>query len=88
MASLLEQLIEALRVLPGVGPKSAQRMAYHVLERERDGGRRLGEALAQVAQIPVSLKSRQRAQWPIFSTATPSASARRRPPSRSRSSTW
>ena len=46
MASLLEQLIEALRVLPGVGPKSAQRMAYHVLERERDGGRRLGEALA------------------------------------------
>ena len=43
---LLEQLIEALRVLPGVGPKSAQRMAYHVLEREREGGRRLAEALA------------------------------------------
>jgi recombination protein RecR len=42
---LLEQLIEALRVLPGVGPKSAQRMAYHVLERERDGGRRLADAL-------------------------------------------
>ena len=47
MASLLEQLIEALRILPGVGPKSAQRMAYHVLERERDGGARLAEALAQ-----------------------------------------
>ena len=43
---LLEQLIEALRVLPGVGRKSAQRMAYHVLERERDGGRRLAEVLA------------------------------------------
>ena len=43
---LLEQLIEALRVLPGVGPKSAQRMAYHVLERDRDGGRRLAAALA------------------------------------------
>ena len=42
---LLEQLIEALRILPGVGPKSAQRMAYHVLERERDGGRRLADAL-------------------------------------------
>ena len=47
MSTLLEQLIEALRVLPGVGPKSAQRMAYHVLERERDGGRRLADALAQ-----------------------------------------
>lgn len=46
MPSLLEQLIDALRVLPGVGQKSAQRMAYHVLERERDGGRRLAEALA------------------------------------------
>lgn len=44
---LLEQLIEALRVLPGVGPKSAQRMAYHVLEREREGGRRLAEALGE-----------------------------------------
>ena len=47
---LLEQLIEALRVLPGVGPKSAQRMAYHVLERERDGGRQLAEALASAVE--------------------------------------
>lgn len=46
MSTLLEQLIEALRVLPGVGPKSAQRMAYHLLEREREGGRRLSQALA------------------------------------------
>ena len=46
MSALLEQLIEALRVLPGVGPKSAQRMAYHVLERDRAGGARLAEALA------------------------------------------
>jgi recombination protein RecR len=44
-ASLLEQLIDALRVLPGVGQKSAQRMAYHLLERQRDGGRRLADAL-------------------------------------------
>ncbi len=43
---LLEQLIEAFRVLPGVGQKTAQRMAYHVLEREREGGQRLAEALA------------------------------------------
>ncbi len=50
MSALLEQLIEALRVLPGVGPKSAQRMAYHVLEREREGGARLAEALAQAVE--------------------------------------
>ncbi len=43
--SLLEHLIEALRVLPGVGAKSAQRMAYHLLERDREGGRRLAERL-------------------------------------------
>jgi recombination protein RecR len=48
--SLLEQLIDALRVLPGVGQKSAQRMAYHLLERQREGGRRLSEALAQAME--------------------------------------
>ncbi|GAB3513852.1 recombination mediator RecR [Pseudoxanthomonas daejeonensis] len=47
MSVLLEQLIEAFRVLPGVGRKTAQRMAYHVLERGRDGGRRLAEVLAE-----------------------------------------
>ncbi|MBS0224861.1 MAG: recombination protein RecR [Proteobacteria bacterium] len=45
-SGLLEQLIDALRILPGVGQKSAQRMAYHVLERDRDGGTRLAGALA------------------------------------------
>ena len=49
-ASLLEQLIEAFRVLPGVGQKTAQRMAYHVLERERDGGKRLAEVLASAVE--------------------------------------
>ncbi|MGV8922787.1 MAG: recombination mediator RecR [Thermomonas sp.] len=48
--SLLEQLIDALRVLPGVGQKSAQRMAYHLLERQRDGGVRLSTALADAMQ--------------------------------------
>ncbi|MEQ1439961.1 recombination mediator RecR [Fontimonas sp. SYSU GA230001] len=43
----LNQLIEALRCLPGVGPKSAQRMAFHLLERERDGARRLSRVLAE-----------------------------------------
>lgn len=44
---LLDQLIEALRCLPGVGPKSAQRMAMQLLERDRDGGRALANALQQ-----------------------------------------
>jgi len=42
---LLEQLIEALRCLPGVGPKTAQRMAFQLLERGRDNGRHLAKAL-------------------------------------------
>ena len=50
MAALLEQLIDALRVLPGVGQKSAQRMAYHLLERQRDGGKRLSDALLQAME--------------------------------------
>ena len=44
---LLDQLIEALRCLPGVGQKSAQRMAYHLLERNREGGLRLAQALSE-----------------------------------------
>ena len=49
-APLLDQLIDALRVLPGVGQKSAQRMAYHLLERERDGGGRLATVLARAVE--------------------------------------
>jgi len=43
---LIGRLIENLRCLPGVGPKSAQRMAFHLLEHNRDGGRQLAEALS------------------------------------------
>ncbi|MFT7413658.1 MAG: recombination protein RecR [Methylophagaceae bacterium] len=53
MASLgpsIEQLVEALRCLPGVGPKSAQRMAFHLLERNRGGGQRLTQALSQALE--------------------------------------
>ena len=42
---LLTELIEALRCLPGVGAKTAQRMAFHILERDRGGARRLAEKL-------------------------------------------
>ncbi len=41
----LDELIEALRCLPGVGPKSAQRMAYHLLQRDPRGAERLAVAL-------------------------------------------
>src|SRR5512135_1861812 len=41
----LNRLIDALRCLPGVGPKSAQRMAFHLLERDRDGAREIAAAL-------------------------------------------
>lgn len=44
----LARLIEALRILPGVGPKTAQRMAFHLLERDRDGGREIATALTDV----------------------------------------
>lgn len=46
----LTRLIEALRCLPGIGPKSAQRMAFHLLERERDGALRLSQVLAEAVE--------------------------------------
>ncbi|MDY7538073.1 recombination mediator RecR [Undibacterium sp. RTI2.1] len=46
----LEFLAEALRRLPGVGPKSAQRMAYHLLQHDRDGASQLGRALMQAVE--------------------------------------
>jgi recombination protein RecR len=45
--SPLDELIEALRCLPGVGPKSAQRMAYALLQRDRQGAARLAQALTR-----------------------------------------
>ncbi len=47
---LLLQLIEALRCLPGVGPKSAQRMAFHLLERDREGALRLSRVLQDAVE--------------------------------------
>lgn len=48
--TVLEALKEALRRLPGVGPKSASRMAYHLLERDREGARRIAEALTNAVE--------------------------------------
>lgn len=47
---LLEDLIDSLRCLPGVGPKSAQRMAFHILQRDRAGGARLAAVLAEAVR--------------------------------------
>jgi recombination protein RecR len=55
--SSLEGLIQALRALPGVGPKSAQRMAYHLLQRDPAGAAKLSDALSHAL---TSLKNCQR----------------------------
>ena len=47
---IINELIDSLRCLPGVGPKSAQRMALHLLERNRDGAVRLADAVADAAE--------------------------------------
>jgi recombination protein RecR len=46
----IEVLKQALRRLPGVGPKSAQRMAFHMLERDREGARQLAQALTNAVE--------------------------------------
>jgi recombination protein RecR len=48
--SALDGLIDALRRLPGVGVKSAQRMAFHLLQHDRDGARRLAGALTHAVE--------------------------------------
>jgi recombination protein RecR len=47
---LIDELIDALRCLPGVGPKSAQRMALQLLEYNREGGVRLSRAIAEASE--------------------------------------
>ena len=49
-AASLMLLTEALRKLPGVGPKSAQRMAYHLMQHDREGASMLGQALLQAVE--------------------------------------
>jgi recombination protein RecR len=56
---LLQDLLTALRCLPGVGPKSSQRMAFHLLDRDRDGAGRIVAAL-QAALDRVGLCERCR----------------------------
>ncbi|MBL8398033.1 MAG: recombination protein RecR [Candidatus Accumulibacter sp.] len=51
MPSSLDALIEGLRCLPGVGPKSAQRMAYHLLQHDRPGAQNLADTLQQALLV-------------------------------------
>lgn len=53
---LVEELVTALRCLPGVGPRSAQRMALHLLERNRDGGLTLSRTLEQAMDAVVNCR--------------------------------
>lgn len=46
----LERLIEALRCLPGVGPKTAQRMAFHLIERDKEGARLLARTITDAVE--------------------------------------
>jgi recombination protein RecR len=46
----LDELIQSLRCLPGVGPKSAQRMAYHLLQRDKKGAERLAQGLSDALE--------------------------------------
>lgn len=50
ISPLIDRLIDALRILPGVGPKSAQRMALYLLRHNRAGGRALAEALIEAVE--------------------------------------
>jgi recombination protein RecR len=50
MSKSLDFLTEALRRLPGVGPKSAQRMAFHLLQHDREGAAMLSRALYQAVE--------------------------------------
>ncbi len=68
-AGLVDELVDALRCLPGVGPKSGQRMAYHLLERNRVGGKRLAAilqtAMERVGHCDVCRNFTERATCPL-----------------------
>lgn len=68
MSPLIEELIESLRCLPGVGPRSAQRMVLHLLMRSRGGGQRLALALQQaIEQIGNCSQCRNLTEFPLCS---------------------
>lgn len=77
-ANLLAELMDALRCLPGVGVKSAQRMAFHLLERDREGGehlsRVLGEAMRRIGHCKSCRNFSEGEQCAICASASREAS--------------
>ena len=73
LSPLISRLIEALRCLPGVGPKSAQRMAFHLLERNRDAAgelaRVIAEAVAEVGRCESCRTLSETALCPVCASA-------------------
>ena len=66
LSPLLQELINSLRCLPGVGYRSAQRMAFHLIERERKGARNLAEALTKaLAHIDYCTRCRNLSETPV-----------------------
>lgn len=71
LSPLMQELIDALRILPGVGPKSAQRMALQLLERQRPGGLRLARALEQALnQVEHCSRCRNLTEQPVCRTCS------------------
>ena len=73
LSPLIIRLVEALRCLPGVGPKTAQRMAFHLLERNRDAARELArvieEAVAAVGRCESCRTLSEHALCPICASS-------------------
>jgi recombination protein RecR len=66
MSQLLAELLEALRCLPGVGSKSAQRMAFHLLERDRQRGLKLAQTMdAALRRIGNCTRCRNFSEEPV-----------------------
>jgi recombination protein RecR len=67
----LQRLVEALRVLPGVGPKSAQRMAFYLLQHDRNGAALLAQSLAEaVEKVGHCSRCNTFSETPICSTCS------------------
>ncbi|HCD28310.1 MAG TPA: recombination protein RecR [Gammaproteobacteria bacterium] len=64
--ALIDDLVSALQTLPGVGPKSAQRMALYLLQRDRDGGNHLGQVLqTAMAEVRQCERCRNLTETPV-----------------------
>ena len=73
MSQVLNRLIEALRILPGVGPRSAQRMAYQLLQHEREGANNLANSLKEaLSQLQHCSECNTFTEWPTCERCTSS----------------